>query len=80
MINSWEDRSDIRALLFLSSVGIAVLRVTGETGQAFQAAAHLFVGGLIGAAFSGRLKRFPLGLAIALSLVEVFAFLRDRFG
>lgn len=78
-MNEREDRTDVRGLLLLSAAIVALLRLTGETGQTFQAGAHLFVGGLIGLAIGNRDRRFHLGLAIGLSLIELFAFVRGHF-
>jgi hypothetical protein len=54
------------------------LRVLGNTSQAFQGFAHIYVGGLIGAWL---VKRRPLygGLALGLSVLEVLCFLYFRF-
>ncbi len=39
----------MRATLLIIALVLAALRVAGHTSEAYQAAAHLFVGGLIGA-------------------------------
>lgn len=70
-------------LLLAVSVAIAAMRVSGHKSEAFQAVAHLFVGGLLGAWLVGRLCRNVVthsdrllwaGLALALSVVEVVCF------
>lgn len=67
---------------------IAGLRIAGITHESYQAAAHLFVGGLVGAWLIERKgttigsainARIDLLLAIALSVVEVACFLWFRF-
>lgn len=63
-----------RALVLLAAIAIALLRVMGHKSEAFQAIAHLEVGGLFGAWFATR-DRGYLGLALALTLVEVICFL-----
>jgi uncharacterized membrane protein YfcA len=63
------------------ALALAALRLLGHKDAAFQAAAHLFVGGLVGAWLSARpapRARWYFGLAIALSLVELAAFLASR--
>jgi hypothetical protein len=59
---------------------LAAGRVTGHKGEAFQAAAHLFVGGLVaaGTCRTGTPRRWFWGLAAALSVVEVVAFIVMR--
>jgi len=54
-----------------------VTHVTPSVGGSYQAFAHLFVGGLVGAYLASR-KRDYLWLALALSAVELFAFLVTR--
>jgi hypothetical protein len=63
------------------ALALVALRLLGHKDQAFQAAAHLFVGGLFAAWWTTRpapASRWNLGLAVALSLVEVAAFLATR--
>jgi hypothetical protein len=84
----------MRPTLLIIALVLAALRVAGHTSEAYQAAAHLFVGGLLGAWLvnvackrsrvcrAGRGNEFAafyLGLAIALSIVEVACFLVFRF-
>lgn len=62
---------------------VAVCRVAGMTSPAFQAAAHLYVGGLVGVWLAGRALQRPerwayLTLAGVLSAVETWAFLARR--
>lgn len=61
------------ALLILVMLSLSVLRMTGFTSQAYQAAAHLYVGGLIGAWLVSRKWRYVI-LAVVISGVEVAAF------
>lgn len=67
--------------IFLSivSVALAALRIGGFTSSAFQAVAHLWVGGLVGAWLAGD-RPSRLWLALMLSAVEVACFLVERFG
>ncbi len=60
--------------LYVLTVLVATPRVLGEHSAAYQAIAHLYVGGLVGAFASGRRWHY-LGMAILLSLVEVGSFL-----
>jgi hypothetical protein len=72
---------DLRAILVYAwlgvmTVGIAGLRIAGLKSPAFQASAHLFVGGLFGAwLYGGKPARPFLWLAVLLSLVELACFL-----
>lgn len=75
-------------VLIVISLAIAGLRIGGITHIAYQAAAHLFVGGMIGAAVAlyrwtaydaGRREFwFPIYLALFLSAVEVACFFAFR--
>jgi hypothetical protein len=58
------------------SVAMAVARAMGEKAQWFQAAAHLWVGGLVVAAFasSGRSRWTCAFAVIGLTIVEVYCF------
>jgi hypothetical protein len=79
----------LSVLLILVATALAVLRLHGERGAAFQAVSHLYVGGLLGAWLAiwaalgfrretaGESARF-FHVAIVLSAVEVFAFLTSR--
>lgn len=60
--------------LTIIAVALGVLRVMGHKSEAFQAVAHLYVGGLFGAFFAGRVRLY-LYLAIGLSLTEAACFL-----
>jgi len=63
------------------AVVLAALRLMGHKDQAFQAAAHLFVGGLFVAWFLGRppaQARWNLAIAVVLSVIELAAFLFSR--
>jgi hypothetical protein len=63
--------------MVLASVVLAALRVVGYKSPAYQALAHLLVGGMFVAGWHGRL--LYLGLAVLLSLVELVVFVLDRF-
>lgn len=75
-------------ILIAIGVMLATLRIAGVTHESYQAAAHLYVGGLVGAWLIQR-KAPDLGgavqgmgyliLAIALSVVEVGCALWFRF-
>lgn len=67
-----------RPLIF-TSLAIAAIRIAGHKSEAFQAVAHLWVGGLSGAYLAGRLEgpnrmRLCGALVVALSMVEVACF------
>ncbi len=57
----------------LMAVALGALRVLGMKHIAFQAVAHLYVGGLLGAWWVGR-DRWLLWIAVGLSVVEVVCF------
>lgn len=68
---------------------LAVLRIAGHKSEAFQAVAHLFVGGLFTAAWwqyretwteGGKAAMHKSYLAIGLSLIELACALWFRFG
>lgn len=59
------------------SAVLAGLRIAGHKSQAYQAVAHLWVGGLIGYAIPTH-SADAIGLAGALSLIELAVFLRDK--
>ena len=61
------------AIWLIIAIVLGVLRIHGIKHEAFQAAAHLYVGGLLGAYFSGKNKEF-LWIAIGLSVLEVVCF------
>lgn len=61
----------LAALVFAAA--LAGVRLAGEKSVAFQAAAHVFVGLLLGLAW-GRKSWYPASVAIALTVVEVIAF------
>ena len=60
--------------LYVLTVLVATPRVLVEHSAVYQAIAHVYVGGLVGAFASGRRWHY-LGMAIFLSLVEVGSFL-----
>ena len=61
-------------LPILISVLLAAIRTVGVKHEVFQAVAHLWVGGLLGAWMASQ-SRFYLRLALALSAIEVVCFL-----
>jgi hypothetical protein len=63
--------------LIALSILLGSLRALGVRSQSFQAAAHLFVGGLIGGYLATR-QGYLLGLTIALSILEIICFLAFR--
>lgn len=70
-------RSMYSWILSAIAIVLAIFRIYGEKGEVFQAIAHLFVGGLIGAYIVGR-KRFVITLSIGLSVVELSVFLWQK--
>jgi hypothetical protein len=60
-------------LLVLVSILFAFGRIAGMKGKIFQALAHLWIGGLIGAATINH-SSFLLIQIISLSIVELFCF------
>ena len=60
-------------ILILTTILLGTLRLAGFASPAFQAFAHLFVGGLVTLAIVRR-SWCAGGLAIAITAVEVFAF------
>jgi hypothetical protein len=76
----------MQAVNILIAVALAALRIAGHKSEAFQAAAHLFVGGLLTAGWVADKSRFwpstwkfYTWLAIALSVVEVACFIWFKF-
>ncbi len=62
-------------LIGVSAVALAGIRILGDRSSAFQAVAHLFVGGLFGAWLEGgRSARPLLWTALLLSVVELACF------
>jgi hypothetical protein len=59
------------------SAALGGFRLFGATNQSFQAVAHLYVGGLIAWAVAKKDWRYG-GLAAALSVLELFAFLHSK--
>jgi hypothetical protein len=70
-----------RAILYgVIAVALGWLRLSGQRSVAFQAVAHLYTGGFIGAAAMGWHHavggwKYYAGLAVCLSLLELVAFL-----
>lgn len=62
------------ATIIAVSIVIALVRIAGVKHEAFQAIAHLWVGGLSGAWFVDRTKLYGWSV-VALSVVEVACFL-----
>ena len=77
------------ALLLAIAAVFATLRIGGQAGETFQAAAHLYVGGLLGACVNDfffaiddendRRMYWYFGIGLGLSLVEAACFLVSRF-
>jgi len=75
--------------VYVAAIVIAGVRIAGHTSQTYQAAAHLFVGGLFAAAFvqwrmgtklGSRVDAYRnLAIAVVLTIVEVGCFLWFRF-
>lgn len=57
-------------LLLAAAVALSALRIGGNVSPAFQAVAHVYVGGLIGAWLAGQGRGY-FWLAAALSALEV---------
>jgi hypothetical protein len=70
-------RRMINYSLMLASATLAMFRMLGYKSQAFQAIAHVFVGGLLGALIAAELAICGW-LALGLSVVEVGCFLWFR--
>lgn len=68
----------MNALLIVIALVLGALRFAGVKTQAYQAIAHCFVGGLIGAYIVGH-DPFMLYLSVGLSVLEVVAFLYFKF-
>lgn len=67
------------ALPYLAALILGALRLGGETGQTFQAVAHLYLGGLIWGAYVTKESRTRnIVLAVLLSVLEVVAFTLSR--
>jgi hypothetical protein len=58
----------------IAAIVLGILRIAGEKGEAFQAVAHLFVGGLFVAWAYTKNARY-ISVFWALVIVEVIAFL-----
>lgn len=72
------DRVVTDSVLVLAAIVLGLIRCLGVRHQAFQAAAHLYVGGMLGyvaAEWSRGGGRLELSLAVGLSLLEVVCFL-----
>lgn len=67
----------IYVILYAIAVLLSLLRATGHKSQSFQAAAHLFVGGLLGAYFDGWNTGFLI-IAVVLTVVEIVCFFALR--
>lgn len=64
-------------LIVVATVIISLARIYGLKDEAFQAVAHLFVGGLAGAWLVAK-RSLYLDAFVALCVVEVLCFLFDR--
>lgn len=76
----------VDAILILLGISLAVLRFTitprlelPTASGSYEAAAHLFVGGLIGAWIVNWRKWVWLAVAIAVTVVEVVAFMIQKY-
>jgi hypothetical protein len=78
----------VNYLLLTIAIVLSMLRIGGHTSETYQAAAHLFVGGLFAAGYmqyrytwteGGRDAMRKILLAIGLTAVEVACFLWFRF-
>lgn len=67
----------IIAILATITILLCFLRIIGEKSPSFQASAHLFVGGLIGA-YAVRHNPWWIALSIVLCVVEVACFFAFR--
>ncbi len=61
----------------LVAASLCIFRVIGYKSQAFQAIAHLYMGGLFMGAYSKK-SWLLWGVFTVLCVVEVFCFLRDK--
>jgi hypothetical protein len=62
------------AVVVAVTLAVVALRVSGETGGMFQAFAHLWVGGLLGAWIACETPRYNLVLVALLGLTELAMF------
>lgn len=64
------------SIILMIALTLSVVRIIGIKSIAFQAIAHLFVGGLIGAACTSETSRrwVYLAVAVTLSVVETACF------
>jgi FtsH-binding integral membrane protein len=78
--------------IYIVALLLAITRIAGHKSEAFQAVAHLFVGGLFAAGYveygftwtgigcdKGRAAKRKLWLAVALSLIELACGLWFKF-
>jgi hypothetical protein len=86
------DRIEVNSIAALSlmscTFALSVIRITGHKSEAFQAFAHLFVGGLFVGGFWGVFgsnpkyqkfdRRTLRGLALILTIVEIICFVGSR--
>ena len=77
MISNEGEMAVKNIILIMVTLAIGAARCGGYTDPAFQAVAHLFVGGLIGAWWAGR-EPVPAALAGWLTLVELTSFFSGR--
>ncbi len=67
----------MNSIVIVLTAMLATLRIVGNTSPLYQAAAHLFVGALIGAYYVDRRPKV-LGLIIGLSVFELVCFLLTK--
>lgn len=67
-------------VIVLAAIVLGAMRIIGMKSPSFQAVAHLYVGGLFGAAYAAKVHRgtwdhLLLWTGVALSVLELLAFL-----
>ena len=70
-----------RLFIPTATIILVILRLSGVSGEVFQAAAHLFVGALIGGAIATRSpddRRMLVSYTVILSVVETACFVASR--
>lgn len=74
-LDNW---SFVFAVLLGTSFAIGLLRVFGFKSESYQAIAHIFVGGLFGAALATGYRDYWV-MAVSLTVVEIIVFLAGEF-
>jgi hypothetical protein len=79
----------VNYILLIVAIVLGALRIGGHTSEAYQAVAHLFVGGLFAAGYvkyqytwtnGGQIAMNKIWLGVALSVLEVACALWFKFG